>query len=924
MIFLVCVSAVSFAQDASEDQSTRKSRIYQNGDATEQPDATQAELGGPETSEQLALPAERIIEILQQQPEALDALKQVAAQRLADQGRPVPESALTDDVLFSRIEQDEKLRITLTQELNARGYLSEADREYLGIATDTAQPQPRKRLVPKRPAREAEAGGSAKRPGREAEAAGDPNQPEATRRPTPYPNLPALDDLYRQLPSQKNNLQRFGMDIFLNGTGNAADLPTDLPAGPDYVLGSGDGLNINMWGSVSQRLMRTVDREGRIALPEAGTVLVAGYTLAEARNAIEKALRVQFRDVTADVSLTRLRTVRVYVVGDVVKPGAYDINSLSTPLNALYAAGGPTPRGSLRTVRHYRGDRLIREVDLYELLVHGVRSGSERLEPGDTILVPPVGPQVTVTGMIRRPAIYELRGEPQLSEVLDLAGGLLVSAALRQINVERIEAHQRRVMLSVNLPETNDKELIAKALGDFHVQDGDRVVISPILPYSDKTIYLQGHVFRPGKYPYHDGLQISDLIKSYQDLLPEPADRAEIVRLEPPDYRPTIIEFKLSEVISGDDPIELKAFDTIRILGRYEIDPPKVAIYGEVMRPGKYPLAHNMTVADLVRLAGGFKRSAYQARADVTSYVVQKGEKIRTEHRTVEIAKALAGDTAADFFLKPGDVVSIRQLTGWKEIGASATLNGQVMYPGTYGIEEGEKLSTLLRRAGGFRDDAYPEGAVLERVQVRQLAEKTRAELIQRIEVGGVTSLKGGGGANAGEQAAAMQAMMQQRQHILAVLRSQPASGRLVIKVSPDISQWRNTPVDITMQPGDVLTIPKQPDFILVSGQVYNATAITHIPGKNAEWYLKRAGGPTDLANKKDIYIIRANGSVFGQGSAGSGWWKGNVLSATMHPGDTLVVPEKILMPSSFWKNALTTAQLMSAMAITAGVVASF
>jgi len=146
----------------------------------------------------------------------------------------------------------------------------------------------------------------------------------------------------------------------------------------------------------------------------------------------------------------------------------------------------------------------------------------------------------------------------------------------------------------------------------------------------------------------------------------------------------------------------------------------------------------------------------------------------------------------------------------------------------------------------------------------------------------------------------------------------------LVIKISRDISQWRNTPVDITVQQGDVLTIPKQPDFILVSGQVYNASAITHIPGRNAEWYLKRAGGPTDLANKKDIYIIRANGSVFGQGSAGSGWWKGNVLSATMHPGDTLVVPEKILMPSSFWKNALTTAQLMSAMAITAGVVASF
>ena len=169
-----------------------------------------------------------------------------------------------------------------------------------------------------------------------------------------------------------------------------------------------------------------------------------------------------------------------------------------------------------------------------------------------------------------------------------------------------------------------------------------------------------------------------------------------------------------------------------------------------------------------------------------------------------------------------------------------------------------------------------------------------------------------------------MQAMLQQRQEILRSLRAQPATGRLVINISRDIGRWQNTPADIELRTGDVLTIPKRPGFVLISGQVYNASAIAYIPGKNAEWYLRQAGGPTEQANKKDIYIIHANGSVFGQGGSGSGWWKGNALSAAMHPGDTLVVPEKIKAPSGFWKNALTSAQLMSSLAIAAAAVHSF
>ncbi len=188
----------------------------------------------------------------------------------------------------------------------------------------------------------------------------------------------------------------------------------------------------------------------------------------------------------------------------------------------------------------------MREVDLYDLLLRGVRLDVARLEPGDTILVPPVGPQITVAGMVRRPAIYELKGPTELAELLELAGGVLVSATLRQINVERIEAHERRVMLSVQLPPSGDQAVVERGAGQLPGSGRRSRHHFPILPYSDETVYVEGHVFRPGKIPYHKGIEIKELIRSYQDLLPEPADHAEIIRLEPPDYRPSTIVFSLS------------------------------------------------------------------------------------------------------------------------------------------------------------------------------------------------------------------------------------------------------------------------------------------------------------------------------------------------------------------------------------------
>src|SRR6267154_3100701 len=226
-----------------------------------------------------------------------------------------------------------------------------------------------------------------------------PQPPEMIRKQSPYDGIPSLYDMYVQAVTRPVPPRRFGAEVFENGTRDSQLIPMDLPVGPDYVVGPGDGLSVDLWGGVSQRLSRTVDREGRVSLPVVGPILVSGKSLAAVQQNMQQILRTQFRDVSADVSLARLRTIRVYDAGDVTRPGAYDISSLSTPLNALFAAGGPTQGGSMRILHHYRGTQLVETVDLYDLLLHGVKTDLQRLENGDTVQIPPMGAEVTVEGM---------------------------------------------------------------------------------------------------------------------------------------------------------------------------------------------------------------------------------------------------------------------------------------------------------------------------------------------------------------------------------------------------------------------------------------------------------------------------------------------------------------------------------------------
>jgi len=794
-----------------------------------------------------------------------------------------------------------------------------------------------------------------------------PAGPPGTQLPSQYWNMTSLNDLYTQLPARSGRLERFGIDAFQinmgigpgtrnvpdpgtrnvpdpgtrnvpdpgtrnvpdiwnvsgqgagfsmgggSGAGNANELPIDLPVGPDYVLGIGDSLVVNMWGGHADRLTTFIDRQGQVVLPEAGPILINGLTIGQAQIAIQKALSTQFQDVHVEISLGRLRTVRVYVVGDVQRPGAYDVSSLSTPLSAFIAAGGPTARGSLRILQHYRGKQLVGQVDLYDFLLHGIRSPDERLLPGDTVMVPPVGPQVSVGGMVHHPAIYELNGEQNLKQVIDLAGGALAVASLKQINIERIEPHDRHTMLSLDLPDNAGE--VSRKLEGFKVQGGDDVVISQILPYNQQTVYLEGHVYRPGKYPYRDGMTISDLVHSYQDVLPEPADHAELVRLLPPDFRPEIIPFNLRDVLIGNDSLKLQPFDSVHVFGRYDIDAPNVTIEGNVLRPGTFPLSEGMKVTDLMHMAGDFTRNAYRAEADLASYVIQNGQRVLANHSVVQLQNALDGDKSADVLLRPGDVLSIRTLSGWQDIGATVSINGEVDHPGAYGIVPGERLSAVLKRAGGFREAAYPTAAVLERVQVRELAEQARQQMILRLEN---TPVDFKPGAMSEQAAGAMQmALQEERNQALTALRSNPVSGRLVIDISADIAKWENTPADIQLRAGDTLNIPKRPDFVTIIGQVYNPVAVNYVPGRDLDWYLRKSGGTTPSGDKKHIYVLRADGSVVPRASSrGTIWFGDNFSSLHMSPGDTIFIPEKILGGSPLWQNIIGIAQVMSAAAL--------
>jgi protein involved in polysaccharide export with SLBB domain len=405
------------------------------------------------------------------------------------------------------------------------------------------------------------------------------------------------------------------------------------------------------------------------------------------------------------------------------------------------------------------------------------------------------------------------------------------------------------------------------------------------------TVSVGGEVRKPGTYRTSGQSSLRDAVFLAGGLTSNASvDTAQLFRINP-DGTSKIFSVNLREALNGTsaDNILLQPRDRLLIhRNALSVDASTVEITGDVAKPGRYPYTGNMRAQDLIRAAGGLKRSADANSADLTRYAAAGGPAQQVQ---ISLASILNGNPTEDVPLRGGDVLAIRQVPGWKDIGASIKVGGEVMHPSTYGIQPGERLSSVLERAGGYTKNAYPYGALLMRRDIREIQLKSQIDLITRIksEKALLTTLPE---ADADQKNAKLTAISQ-AEATLGELATHDPVGRVVVHIQDDVGKWKNTPADLTVQDGDVLMIPKNPNTVLVTGQVFNPTAISQHGGRSARWYLSQAGGLTPMADRKAVFVIRADGSVISAKNNSSGWWSGDPLNAALRPGDTVVVPEK-------------------------------
>jgi protein involved in polysaccharide export with SLBB domain len=426
------------------------------------------------------------------------------------------------------------------------------------------------------------------------------------------------------------------------------------------------------------------------------------------------------------------------------------------------------------------------------------------------------------------------------------------------------------------------------------------------------TVAVWGEVRRPGSYRATGEMHVSDAVHVAGGATPDALMNAAQVFRTLPDSTLKVFSIDLAEALNGDAAANIVLEPRDRIVvhrNPAKVDPPSVYIKGEIGSPGRYPLTAGMRVSDLIRVGGGLRLSADAEIANLAEFRVAGAEQVVADLRAVNLAGALGGDDKSNVALRDGDTLTIRKISGWDDRGAAISVRGEVLHPGTFGIQPGERLSSVLERAGGFGPNAYPYGTVLERLDVRDQEERSQRSLILRVqeEQQALNQLPD----SDTNQKAAKVAALAQWQHILANLESNPPIGRLVIHINSNVRAWRNSSDDVPVRAGDILIVPKTPNFVLVSGQVYNPTAVAYRPGRSARWYLSQGGGPTHIADKKAIFVIRADGAVeSAQGS--DSLWKGDPLRASLRPGDTVVVPERAMGRSISWQSVFLAGQVAS------------
>jgi protein involved in polysaccharide export with SLBB domain len=658
----------------------------------------------------------------------------------------------------------------------------------------------------------------------------------------------------------------FGSDLFRVPPSTFA--PVDnVPVAPDYTIGPGDELRVQIWGEIDQRGSYVVDRTGAIAVPEIGTVHVAGLRFSQVTPFLRSQLKRVYRNFDLNVNLGQLRSIQIFVTGKARQPGSYTIGSMSTLLNALFAAGGPLPEGSLRDIQLKRDGQTVTHFDVYDMLLHGDKSKDVRLEPGDLIFIPDAGPQVAVVGSVRTPAVYELRDEKSFAQVVALAGGESNTASAGPLRVERIYHHLERSGIDVDL--THD--------GASAVQDGDIILVHSIEPRFEATVTLRGNVERPGRRSWHPGMRVSDLI---------PDSRALVTR---------------------------EYYDRQNELGLVNRDQPNGGTEGslslQLVGVARGSAASETASAGEALTAGSAR---FQPKTDVLlsapdidwNYAVierQSDTKLTTTLVPFNLGDVvLRHEAAQDLILQPGDVVTIFSTADIRVPSAQQTkfvkLEGEFVNAGVYSVMPGETLRQLLTRVGGLTPDADLFASQFTRLSVQRLQRERLLEYANMLEAEATQRTSAQRSSAIGQRDLdAAQASDSAARAAVAQLRQQEPSGRIVMRLTPT-SQGVDAVSDMALEDGDRFLVPKAPSYVSVSGNVSNPSTFEYFAGQRVKDYIALAGSPNGGADKRREFILRANGSVVSRiNPHGSG---GRFEDLEVYPGDTIIVPPRYVKGS--------------------------
>jgi polysaccharide export outer membrane protein len=705
------------------------------------------------------------------------------------------------------------------------------------------------------------------------------------------------------LQSTGRDLPIFGSNLFRNVPSTFA--PTDeVPVSPDYVVGPGDEVLIRAWGQIDVDLSATVEPDGTVSVPKVGVITLAGIKASDLPAYLKTVFRRTFRNFELTATLGRLRSIQIFVVGQAKRPGNYTVSSLSTLVTAVFAAGGPSSKGSMRSIQLKRNNQVVADIDLYDLLLSGDKSKDARLLPGDVIYIAPIGPLVAVTGSVNVPAVYELKQNAVLFDLFRWAGGLATTAAGQKATVERIEDRKVRRVEEFAL----DMNGLSRA-----IRDGDLVTVYSLVPRFDNAVALRGNVAQPGRFPWREGLRVRDLIPDREALLSREywLKRNQAVGLD--DSVANILKQQsatgtrltvedLNQPRKPEGELDATVGDGIRRMqteaeaARF-LDPNQASSSVQVTRlqdASKGTLEAART--DALRLVNQIKPSQREVNWDYAVVERINRDDLTTSLIPFNLAKAVIdADPEHNVLLQPGDIVTVFSKEDIRVPISRQTqymrLEGEFNSSGVHQIVPGETLRQLVARVGGLAPNAYLFGAQFTRESTRVQQEKTLEDALNRLErdIARFNSLRAQN-VTSPEDAVSLKQQADTQQALLVRLRQIRPIGRIVLEL-PESAQLKDLP-DLPLEDGDRFIVPSPPSMVSVFGSVYSESSFIYKANKRVGDYLTQAGGPTKSADEGSIYVLRADGSV-----KSKRWQDGFFASlerSRLMPGDSIVVPEEL------------------------------